>query len=82
VAACYAGEQTSGPAPQDPDRWAYERRRYWSAAPDWDDAWEYSLNSNPPPDPLPDNYVPYDPGANEAVITDAQILAQIQSMLS
>jgi hypothetical protein len=83
VAACYAGEQSGAPDQmEDPDRWAYTHRRYWSAAPDWDDAWEYSLNSNPPPDPLPDPYVPYDPGTNEAVITDAQILAQVQSMLS
>ena len=83
VAQCYAGEQNGSPDQmEDPDRWAYTNRRYWAAAPGWDDAWEYALNTHPAPDPLPDNYVPFDPGTQEAVITDGQILAQVQSMLS
>jgi hypothetical protein len=56
----------------DPDRWTYERRRTWAAAPGWDDAWESAKVSHPEPE--------YDPGTDEAVITDGQILAQVQAM--
>lgn len=62
-------------APVDPDRWTLERRRQWASAPDWDDAWEYALAGH---SDEPD----YDPGADAAVITDAQILSQVQSMLA
>ena len=62
----------------DPDRWTYDRRRTWAAAPGWDDAWESYKVSHPddgdPETPLPD------PGADEGVITDGQILAQVQAM--
>jgi hypothetical protein len=74
VAQCYAGEQPSTPVPQDPDRWSFTNRRYWAAAPDWDAAWEYALNVH-------GSEEGYDPGPDEAVITDGQILAQVQSML-
>jgi hypothetical protein len=57
----------------DPDRWTYDNRRTWAASPDWDAAWEYARNTHPDE---PD----YDPGKDEAVITDNQILAQVQSM--
>lgn len=57
----------------DPDRWTYENRRDWAAAPGWDDAWESAKVSHPEPE--------YDPGEDEAVITDGQILAQVQSMI-
>lgn len=54
----------------DPDRWTYENRRDWASAPGWDAAWESALVSDPDADP----------GINEGVITDGQILAQVQSM--
>jgi hypothetical protein len=60
----------------DPDRWTYEKRRSWASAPGWSEAWEYSKNTHPPVDGEP----AYDPGTNEAVITDGQILAQVQAM--
>jgi hypothetical protein len=64
----------------EPDTWTYENRREWAAAPGWDDAWASAQASHPPPDP-PDPTVPsYDPGADEAVITDAMILGQVQAM--
>jgi hypothetical protein len=56
----------------DPDRWTYENRRDWAAAPGWDDAWESARVTHPEED--------YDPGTDEGVITDGQILAQVQSM--
>ena len=91
VAQCATGEgvgidaEPSDPLnmghPMDADRWAFEHRRQWASAPGWDDAWDYSKNTHPAPDPLPDNYVPFDPGKEGAVITDGQILAQVQGML-
>jgi hypothetical protein len=62
----------------DPDRWVWERRRQWAAAPGWDAAWESAMVLHPPDDdPLTP---PYDPGADETVITDGMILAQVQLM--
>jgi hypothetical protein len=86
VAQCAAQEGVgSGNDPatgmnKDPDRWTLEQRRYWAAAPDWDDAWEYALNAHPD-DNDPDT-PPYDPGKDAAVITDGMILGQVQSMLA
>jgi hypothetical protein len=71
VAQCAAQQQVN----VDPDRWTADYRRTWAAAPGWDEAWESSQASHPD-DPN------YDPGADEAVITDAQILSQVQSMLT
>jgi hypothetical protein len=56
----------------DADRWTYEHRRTWASAPGWDAAWESAKVSHPEPE--------YDPGEDESVITDAQILSQIQAM--
>lgn len=58
----------------DPDTWAREWRRTWAAAPGWDDAWESALAANEGDDG-------YSPGSDPAVITDDQILSQVQSMM-
>jgi hypothetical protein len=73
VAQC-AAEQGEA----DPENWTHLHRRTWAAAPDWDDAWAYA-EANHPPDP---ESPPYDPGEDEAVITDQMILSQVQSMLA
>jgi hypothetical protein len=57
----------------DADIWTNDNRRYWSAAPGWDEAWESAYASHP-------DEPQYDPGSDEAVITDGMILSQIQSM--
>ena len=72
VAQCYAS-QRNDPG-YDPDRWSLENRRYWSSAPGWDADWSYAVQTHTD-DPT------YDPGQDEAVITDAQILSQVQSMI-
>jgi len=54
----------------EPDRWTFEHRRTWAAAPGWDDAWESYLVGNPDKDP----------GIDEGVITDGMILSQVQAM--
>jgi hypothetical protein len=66
VAACAAQEGVTGP-----EGWAQQNSLTWAAAPGWADAWEYAVAA--------DNQ---DPGADPAVITDAQILSQVQSMLT
>ena len=63
----------------DGDMWAGVYRRTWAAAPGWDAAWESAKVSHPD-DPV--NGVYYDPGTDEAVITDAMILSQIQAMIA
>ena len=69
VAQCAASEGVSGP-----DLWAQQNARGWAAAPGWDAAWESALASHPDDDE-------YDPGGDEAVITDGMILAAVQPML-
>lgn len=68
VAQAAAQEGVTG----NPDEWTNDNRRYWAAAPGWSEAWESSRASHPEPE--------YDPGRDEAVITDAMILSQVQSM--
>lgn len=58
---------------ESPDAWTAANARKWAAAPNWDDAWESSLASHPDD---PD----YDPGTDQAVITDGMILSQVQAM--
>lgn len=60
---------------EDPDGWMFANRRFWASAPGWDDAWASAKVSHPGEDP------PYDPGRDEAVITDGMILAQVQAMM-
>lgn len=62
------------------DVWTQDQRRAWAAAPGWDAAWE-SYRASHPDDGDPDTPAP-DPGADEAVITDGQILSQVQAMLA
>jgi hypothetical protein len=55
-----------------PDEWAGTNARKWAASPGWDEAWESALASHPGPD--------YDPGSDEAVVTDPMILSEVQSL--
>jgi hypothetical protein len=60
----------------DADAWTQTNRRAWAAAPGWDDAWASARASHA------DDTQAYDPGADEAVITDSMILSQVQEMMS
>jgi len=66
VAACAAQQG----AHEDPWSWMWDNRYTWAAAPGWGAAWASAEASGNP-----------DPGADPAVITDAQILSQVQGML-
>ena len=82
VAQCATGEGCVQ-AGIDADLWAHDWRRVWASAPGWDIAWESALASHPPVDTPPGEMAPpkYQPGADPAVITDGEILAQVQSMM-
>lgn len=69
VAQCAAQQNI-----ENPDQWTSMNRRTWAASPGWEDAWASALASH-------EDNPSYDPGADQAVITDAQILAQVQSMV-
>lgn len=73
VAQAAAGEGFS-----DPERWSFDHRRFWASAPGWDDAWESWKVSHP--DDGDPTTLPLDPGRDEGVITDGQILSQVQAM--
>ena len=68
VASC-AAQEGCAQAGIDPDTWTWEWRRVWSSAPGWDAAWESAEANNNP-----------NPGVDPAVITDSEILSQVQSM--
>lgn len=53
----------------DPDWWTTQWRRVWAASPGWDSAWESARAAGNE-----------HPGADPAVITDAMILSEVQSM--
>lgn len=83
VAQCAAEQGIPGPPdPSAPlpfgtvttaDQWTQQNRRIWAAAPGWADAWASALA-------LHEDNPSYDPGKDEAVITDAMILGQVQAM--
>lgn len=64
VAACASKEQIP-----EPDAWAFAHRWQYAAAPGWGAAFESALAADNP-----------DPGADPAVVTDGQILAQVQAL--
>jgi hypothetical protein len=70
VTAAVAGEHQAGNTTQDPEQWTSQNRHFWAASPGWADAWDSAVAAENP-----------DPGADPAVITDAQILSAVQALL-
>lgn len=68
VAACAAQQGIT----QDPDPtvWTFERRYTWAAAPGWAQKWDSAVAGGIE-----------QPGADPAVITDADVLAVVQPMV-
>lgn len=60
--------------PSDPLSWVAVNRYVWASSPSWGEKWKYALDSHPAEDP------PYEPGKDEAVITDADILSTVQAL--
>lgn len=55
--------------------WVADNRYLWASSPSWGEKWTYALETHPDE---PD----YDPGKDESVITDADILATVQALSS
>ena len=70
VAAAYAAEQ-NGPESAGAESWAYSNAYWWASSPSWAEKWDYATNTGNE-----------SPGGDPAVITDADILAQVQLMLT
>lgn len=68
VAACAAQEGVTDVG-IDPDLWTMQWRKVWASSPGWDLAWESALAGGME-----------NPGHSDVVITDNQILAQVQLM--
>jgi len=73
LSAAAASEQAAGAVldPLDPGAWAATYRWHLVSAPGWDEAWASAVASGNP-----------DPGLDEAVITDGQILSQTQAVIA
>lgn len=54
-----------------PQMWAVQNAYGWASAPGWAEKWDYAVAGSVE-----------EPGADPAVITDGDILAQVQSMLN
>jgi len=86
VTACASQQAHLGSAPAIPDetkapQWVADYAWVWASSPGWAEKWDYALNTHepePPVDGVPQ--MPYDPGADLAVITDADILATVQAL--
>lgn len=72
VASCAAQQGCAGDFGIDPDAWTQQWRRVWAASPGWDAAWESAMAQTPPIET---------PGSDPGVITDGQILSQVQVMM-
>lgn len=71
VSACYAVETLGSPTAEEPNGWAYAHSWAMAAQPGFGDAYAYAVaNGNP------------SPGSDPAVITDAQILSAVQSLMA
>lgn len=60
--------------PNDPLVWVSTNRYVWAASPTWGEKWRYAQTVNET-DPN------YEPGKDEAVITDADILSTVQTYM-
>jgi hypothetical protein len=75
--ACVTQEASEGSIPlgvNDAASWVSQNAYVWAASPGWGAAWESALVANAGDDA-------YEPGKDEAVITDEQILSAVQSLI-
>jgi hypothetical protein len=59
---------------QNPLTWVSVNRYVWASSPSWGEKWRFATDSHAADDP------PYEPGKDEAVITDADILSTVQQL--
>ena len=77
VHAC-AAQQELGGAQIDSANWTWENRYMWASSPSWGEKWDYANETHPPEE---SGEPPYQPGADPAVITDADILSTVQALI-
>lgn len=73
VLACAAQQQNLG-AQIEASTWAWENRFFWASSPTWGEKWDYAHASHP-------DEPGYQAGADPAVITDADILTTVQTLI-
>jgi hypothetical protein len=74
MTACAAQQDQLGNVTlDDPGAWVSANAYVWASSPGWGEKWTYALDSHT------DNPA-YAPGNDEAVITDADILATVQAL--
>jgi hypothetical protein len=61
-----------GNPPADPIQWVSDQRYVWASSPTWGEKWDYAKATHDDPS--------YQPGRDDAVITDADILATVQAL--
>jgi hypothetical protein len=71
VTACAAQQQQQGLPIPSSEYWASSNRYLWASSPTWGEKWDYAKATH---EDDPD----YRPGADPAVITDADILSTVQ----
>jgi hypothetical protein len=57
----------------DPITWVTDMRYVWASSPTWGEKWDYALAAHP-------DDSEYQPGADPACITDADILSTVQAL--
>jgi hypothetical protein len=81
--ACVIQQAHLGNVPliEDPTTWVGVNSYLWASSPGWGEKWDYA-NATHPPEPVEGQplTVVYDPGRDAAVITDADILATVQTL--
>jgi len=71
ITACAAQQ-----AQDTPETWTAEHRWDWASTPNWATQWDYAVETHPPVEGEI-----YDPGADQTVITDQDILTRVQQLL-
>jgi hypothetical protein len=68
-----SGDHINTPLTMAATTWVQRNNYLWACSPSWGDKWAYALAAHPDE---PD----YEPGKDEAVITDGDILAAVQAL--
>jgi len=71
--ACASQQAHLNTWPDDPIEWVSDNRYIWASSPSWGEKWTYAQATHPD-DPN------YQPGRDDAVITDADILTTVQTL--
>lgn len=76
--ACATQQKAAGNAPgiDNALHWVNSNAYLWASSPSWAEKWDYALATHTPVEGQP----AYDPGRDATVITDADVLATVQTL--